>query len=124
MAAGSTSVRQPAEQCPNCLTGLRPRDRFCAACGMRLERPDLRAGGHATPTPAVPLVAPAPPLPVPFAAAAPPAAAPRDRGVAAALVAVLLVAMISLTIALLVAVAGEDDDAPTLVTTPQVVTTP
>ena len=123
MAVGSTRVRQPAEQCPNCLTGLRPRDRFCAACGMRLERPDLRAGGQATPAPAVPLVATPPQVPSPFAPP-PPAAAPQDRGVAAALVAVLLVAMISLTIALLVAVAGEDDDAPTLVTTPQVVTTP
>lgn len=124
MAAGSTRVRQPAEQCPNCLTGLHPRDRFCAACGMRLERPDLRAGGQATPAPAVPLAPVPAPLPSPFAPAAPPAAASRDRGVAAALVAVLLVAMISLTIALLVAVAGGDDDAPTLVTTPQVVTTP
>lgn len=121
MATGSARARTPVEHCPNCLLALRPRDRFCAACGMRLERPDLRAAGRATPAPAAPLAAPLAPPASPAAAPAAPAA---DRGLAAALIAVLLVGMISLAIALLVAVAGSENEAPTLVTTPQVVTAP
>ena len=128
MAADPTAARAPSsQQCPNCVTAVRPRDRFCAACGMRLERPDLRRE-----TPGVPPAAggsgPSTGAPVPMmympGAAVSPASAVSDRGLAAAVTAVLVVALAALALMLVLVTADSENDTPSLVTSPQVVTTP
>jgi hypothetical protein len=103
------------QRCPACTTVLRSRDRFCAACGARLERPDMRR--------AAPAAAAPPPAPMPLGPAVAPAAPSDERGLAAALAAVLVLALAALAVTLLIAVSGTQDPAPTLVDAP-VVTVP
>lgn len=118
----TTPSRDPALECHACGQLIATtKDRFCATCGARLMRADLRSETALARPPAVPTTPQLPAAPEAWVIA--PAPRAEHHGIVIALAASVLVGLLGLAVAIILAVSG-GEEAVGPVTTPTIATTP